>query len=118
MRKLGESYLVETGVVGCLRGCARSTGLQGKRVAHLTIVEGTEHLFTTEMLGPRVGTVRTEWFVGRVNKDGLQTGYGGLAVIADLPAVVRERYRLVGADLLAVVLAEPGYFRDFPTKGW
>ena len=116
--KYGKAFLVEPGVVGSLRGFVRSTGFYGKTMICLQIVQGTPHLFTEEVLGPYVldascKQVRTVWLASGAGRPS-----GALVDIRCLPEVVRSRYRLDGADFLAVQFVEPSYFKAFPSETW
>jgi len=87
--ELGKNYLVEPGVVACLRGFVKSTGFSGKKMIHLTIVEGTNHPFT---------------------------GINDMSPVSDFPVDVRGRFFLDFANFVTVNIVKPSYFKSFPTE--
>jgi hypothetical protein len=97
----------------------RSTGaiLCDKTMVSITIVDGTDHLFTPDILGTHVvdlyGKHRSiKWVVGAAYKGGV------IMCVAALPDVVRMRYRLDCVDFVSIGVVPATYFRAFPDKAW
>ena len=90
-RVLGRSYLVRPGVVGTMRGFAKSTGLAGRKLACFLVVDGTPFPLATT----------------------------GEMVDADtLTAEVRQELKLEGVDFVDVRFVEASFVRAFPTEAW
>lgn len=111
----GRYHAVEPGV----RALPLKVSGSKSKLAALYIDEGVEHLFVAAVCGPKIGSVRTDWVIGVLATDGAESRSGGLIEVVDLPAVVRERYRLDGYGLVSVIVVAVGYNRGGePSAVW